>query len=276
MVASKNEAGKGAGNKVSGTTPADSAVKAEAKPKPAESTPVSTAAPIAEKVVEKPTVSAPVAEVKSAEVKTPKAVAPQKAATKKAVAPKVKAVEKPVEQKIETPKVAPKIDMPKAATPKIEAAIATDKAPAEAVLGGSNFDQDAFAAPLTQMNKMREQMFKNYQEMVGFNQENVDAFVKSSSIVSSGVQELAKSFFSYAENSLKESVEASQALMSCKDVKEAGELQTKLVAGAYEKFVKEATSLSNSSSQIAGDAFAPLSDRLNVAFESLSKLNKAA
>ena len=219
-------------------TPAP-AVAAPVAPAPVAEAPKAEAPKAAEPKVEAPKAAAP----KSAPKAAPKKAAPKKVAAKKAVAPKAKA---PVAK-------APVAKTPIAKAPEAEA-----------------------ANPIELLTKMRDEMFKNYQEALDFNKQNVEAVVKSSNIMTAGVKDMTAAFFGFAKVSLEEGVQASQTLMQCKDVKEAAELQSKMVKDGYEKLVKEAEELSASANKLTEEAVEPLSARLNVAFESLSKLNKAA
>ena len=209
-------------------------------------------------------IEAAVVEAKLEEIKAPQAVQ----ATVKEVEPVADAPEKAV--------VTPKVPTPRAQAPKAEAPkqdIAKKEMPK---VQAPKAKTPEAANPIELLNQVRNEMFKNYQEAIDFNKQNVEAVVQASNIMTNGAKELASSFFGYVKNSIEESVQASQALMKCKDIKEAAELQSKLVKEGYEKFVKEAGELSASANKLTEEAVQPLSARLNVAFESLSKLNKAA
>jgi len=116
-------------------------------------------------------------------------------------------------------------------------------------------------------NKMGFDMFKSYEDVVAFNKDNMEAVVKSSSILSEGLKEVSEDMVAYAQASVKENVEATKALFDCKDAKALADLQAKIAKESYDKFLAEAGKISSASTKLAEDAWAPITARVNVAFE---------
>ncbi len=204
-----------------------------------------------------PAPTKPVADAKVEAVKAPVKPAAKKTVARKPVAKKPvakKPAAKPAAVKKAAPKVAAKPIAPKVEAPKV----------------------DTMEKPVETYNQMKDEFFNGYQEALNFNQGNVDAVAQSINTFTAGVTELTTLVFGFARTNLEDTVEASQAVMKCKNLKEASDLQASLAKSGYEKLVVEAGNVSSSTNKLAGDVVKPLSDRLNVAFESLSKLKKVA
>jgi phasin family protein len=114
-------------------------------------------------------------------------------------------------------------------------------------------------------------MIKSTEEIVAFNQANVEAFVKSGQIWATGVQELTKQFASTAKASFDESVASFKALTSVKSVKEAVELQTSFAKTVFEKAVAESNKLTDASIKLTEQTLAPITARVTVAVETFGK-----
>ncbi|MCW9045497.1 MAG: phasin family protein [Alphaproteobacteria bacterium] len=243
----------------SDTTP--KTTEPEVKPV-APAKPAATAKVEAEKAPEQPVVkpvTKPVASKAAPAVKKP--------AVKKVVAKKPVA-KKPVAKKPAAKRAAPK----KAAAPKVAAKVAAPKVVAKPAAPKADVADQAKEA----VNKVQEDLFQGYQDALAFNQGNIDAVSESISIMTNGLKDITEAMFGLARSNFEDSIEASKAMMKCKDIKEVTDLQAELVKTSYEKIVEEAGLVSQKTNKLAGEVAKPLGDRLNVAFESLSKLKKAA
>ncbi len=112
---------------------------------------------------------------------------------------------------------------------------------------------------------------KTPEEFMTFGQANIDAMVKSSQILASGVQDLTKHFAAAAQASMDEAMANMRALGSVKSVKEAIELQTSLARTTIEKTLAQTGQMADQSFKLAEQAIAPISGRLAIATESFSK-----
>jgi phasin family protein len=128
-----------------------------------------------------------------------------------------------------------------------------------------------FEATQTKMKEGMEKAMKTAEELVAFNQGNVEAIVKSSQIWATGVQDLSKHFAAAAKASLDESMAAFKALTSVKSLKDAIELQTSFARSAMEKTMAESGKLTDASFKLTEQAMAPITARVSVAVEKFSK-----
>ncbi len=112
---------------------------------------------------------------------------------------------------------------------------------------------------------------KTAEEFVAFSQGNVEAFVKSSQIWVTGMQDLSKSVAAAAQASMEESMSTFKALTSVKSVKEAFDLQAAFARSALEKTVAESGKLTDASFKLTEQALAPITARVTVVVEKFSK-----
>jgi phasin family protein len=128
-----------------------------------------------------------------------------------------------------------------------------------------------FGATQAKMKEGVEKAVKTAEELVAFNQGNIEAFVKSSQIWATGVQELSKQFAAAAQASLDESIAAFKALTSVKSLKDAFELQSSFARAAIEKSMAESGKLTDASFKLTEQALAPITARVSVAVEKFAK-----
>lgn len=121
-------------------------------------------------------------------------------------------------------------------------------------------------AQLERLTKM-----KTPEEFMSFGQANIDAMVKSSQILATGVQDLTKQFATAAQASMDEVMANMRALSSVKSVKEAIEMQTTLARTAIEKSLAHTGQVADQSLKLAEQAIAPISGRLAIASEGFTK-----
>ncbi len=262
---------------VAGTTPK----KVVAKP---------AVVPPAEKITEAPVAPAPVAvetltpvvahaveEVKTAPaeaaptpvaVETPVAVAPE---VPKAAAPK--AAVKPAAPK-EAKSAAPKAAPASAPTPEAVAAPAVPAAIEPAAPAAKDVVQ-AVAYTKEKVEKMSKQVFATFEDVVGFQKENVEAFVASSTILSKGFEALSKEIAAFTQAQYEQSVATTKALFAVKSVKELVDLQTEFAKSSFDAIVAEATKVSEAGIKVANEAAEPITARVNATVEKLSKLKAA-
>jgi len=124
----------------------------------------------------------------------------------------------------------------------------------------------------TEVKNHMSQTIKSAEDLVAFNQGNVEAFMKSSQIWATGLQDLGKLFAANAQAQIDESVATVKALTSVKSLKEAVDLQSSLAKSTVEKLVAESGKLSDASLKLAEQAMAPLTARVTLAAEKFGKV----
>ena len=110
---------------------------------------------------------------------------------------------------------------------------------------------------------------KTAEEFITFNQANVEAFVKSSQIVATGLQELSKQFAAAAQATMDETMSTFRAMSTAKSIKEAVDLQASLARFAVEKAVSQTGQAAEASFKLAEQAIAPIAGRVTLAVDTL-------
>ena len=116
-----------------------------------------------------------------------------------------------------------------------------------------------------------EKAMKTAEELVAFNQGNMEAMVKSSQIWASGMQDLSKHIAAAAQASLDDSMSAFKAMTGVKSLKDALDLQSSLARSTLEKSLAESGKLTDASFRLTEQALAPITARVTVAVEKFAK-----
>jgi phasin family protein len=128
-----------------------------------------------------------------------------------------------------------------------------------------------FEATQAKVKEGVEKAMKTAEELVAFNQGNIEAIVKSGQIWATGVQDLSKHIAAAAQASLEESISAFKALTSVKSLKDAFELQSSFARSSLEKSLAESGKLTDASFKLTEQTLAPITARVTVAVEKFAK-----
>src|SRR3954452_6060894 len=109
---------------------------------------------------------------------------------------------------------------------------------------------------------------KTAEQFITFGQGNVEALVKSSQIVATGLQDITKQIAANAQAAVDESMSTFRALSTVRSVKEALDLQATLARSNFEKAVAQTGQLTEASFKLAEQAIQPLAGRMTLAVES--------
>lgn len=219
-------------------------VKAEEKTVAAKPAPVAKAAPVAKKTAAKP--AAPKTVIK-------KAAAPKKAAAKKIV---------------------------KAAAPKkVAKAAKTTPSFKETIMAKTETITEDFTAKiketLTDAQDRAKLAFERSQAMFGeageFTKGNVEALVESGKVLSAGMQDLGKEYVADAKTAF-ETVQADlKDLAAVKSPADFFKLQSEILRRNFDAAVASGSKHSEKVVKIAGDAFAPIQNRVSLAVEKVKQ-----
>ncbi|PWC32657.1 phasin family protein [Azospirillum sp. TSO35-2] len=153
-----------------------------------------------------------------------------------------------------------------AATKSIEDAVSTAKQNLEGLV----------KAQQEQVEKASAQILKSYDELSVLTKGNVDAVVKSGTIVAKGAEEAGKQVAAFTQSSLEKSVSTGKALLAVKTIQELIELQSAFAKASFDALVSESSKLQELSVKIANEALAPISERVTLTVDTLSKKPLAA
>jgi phasin family protein len=132
------------------------------------------------------------------------------------------------------------------------------------------------AGPAAGVHKTQEQetidmAIKAAEEIVAFNQGNLEAFVKAGQVWAAGVQDLSKTVAATAQAHIDETLANVKALATVKSLKEAVDLQTNLARASLEKVVTDTSKLTEASVKLAEQTLAPLTARVTLAVEKFGR-----
>ena len=114
-------------------------------------------------------------------------------------------------------------------------------------------------------------MFKTAEEYMTFSQGNLDAFMKSSQIIASGFQDMAKHVAANTQSSMGDVASMFRAMTQLRSVKDAIELQSSLARNTLDKVMSQSGQAAEASYKLAEQAIAPISERLTLAVETFGR-----
>jgi phasin family protein len=109
-------------------------------------------------------------------------------------------------------------------------------------------------------------------EVTEFAKGNVEALVESTKIFAAGAQSLGKTYVEEAKSAYETVTADVKELAAVKTPAELFQLQGKIARRNFDTFVQTASKNSEAFFNLANEAFAPLTGRVNVAAEKLSKV----
>lgn len=122
-----------------------------------------------------------------------------------------------------------------------------------------------------QVNRVTDGMLKATEEAAAFGRGNVEALAKASQAYVSGVQDLSRQTMAMVQSLTDQALEGAKALSTVRSLKEAADLQARLARATFERAVGDATKLQETALKVAEQSFAPLSARVTLAVEKMSR-----
>jgi phasin family protein len=119
--------------------------------------------------------------------------------------------------------------------------------------------------------KFSQTAVKGAEEMQRLSKENFDAYVQAATVVAKGFENMGRSWMSFTQEAMEQSAAAAKAMLGVRTLREAVDLQTDWAKTSFDKFVSEATKISEQGVKVANEASAPLTARFNVSVERMFK-----
>lgn len=110
-----------------------------------------------------------------------------------------------------------------------------------------------------------EKLTKGFEDFAAFNQDNVDALVKSSGIAVKAAEDLNAEWMSFSKKSMQEGVAAAKEMTTVKSIPELVEKQADLAKASFDAFAKQSARFNEMYLAATKDVYAPLTDRASVA-----------
>jgi phasin family protein len=124
---------------------------------------------------------------------------------------------------------------------------------------------------MEQATKATEGMMKAAEQAAEFGRGNAEAMAKAAQVYMAGVQDLSKQTLAMMQGLSEHAIASARALSTVKSLKEATEIQTSYARTAMEKTLSETTKLQEASLKLTEATFAPLTARMQIAVETMSK-----
>lgn len=124
---------------------------------------------------------------------------------------------------------------------------------------------------MDQATKATDGMMKAAEQAAEFGRGNAEAFTKATQVYFAGMQDLSKQTMALMQGLSEHAIASVKALSTVKSLKEATEIQTSYTRSAIEKTLAETTKLQEASLKLVEASFAPISARMTVAVETMSK-----
>ncbi len=161
-------------------------------------------------------------------------------------------------------------------TAPIEAAVNAGKETVEAfVKAGTDAANQQYEQAMTatkeQVEKASTTFFKNYDEMASLNKDNIDAVMKSSTIVAKGFESLSKEMMAFAQEAMEANMAAAKKVFGAKNLQEVMDVQSETYRTNFDKLMAESAKLAELSAKVANEAVEPLQARVQASFETVSK-----
>ncbi|HTZ72199.1 MAG TPA: phasin family protein [Acetobacteraceae bacterium] len=121
-----------------------------------------------------------------------------------------------------------------------------------------------------QLKEGYDRAMKTAEQLAQFHQANLEAVMKSSQILATGLTDMTKYFAGNAQASLEETMSNFRALTSAKSLKEAFDLQSGYARTSLEKVMSEGGKLTETSLKLLEQATAPISARVTAAVETFT------
>jgi len=153
----------------------------------------------------------------------------------------------------------------------------------EKIMATAPYNQDVKQATDTvtdAMNEVQNRAKAAYEkgneavgELTDFAKGNVEAVVESSKIIASGMQDIGRSYAEEAKAAYEQMTADLKELAAVKSPTELFQLQGKIMRRNFDTLVAASSKSSEAMMKLANDAFAPLSGRMNVAAEKITKVS---
>jgi phasin family protein len=113
---------------------------------------------------------------------------------------------------------------------------------------------------------------QNFDQLIAFGKDNVEALVKSSSLAVKGIEDLTKAYSTLANQSFEQTSAAVKALTAAKSPTEFQTIYSGLAKSGFESFFAETRKIQELANSVVTSSIAPINARV----QALTGLFKAA
>lgn len=116
----------------------------------------------------------------------------------------------------------------------------------------------------------------NFSDVASFNQEAIDAIVKTNAAYAKGYETMTKYFADLAGKSFEDAIDAGKKLAAAKTVVEFVQIQTKIAQESIEVAMEEGKKITELATSISKDVAAPMTERFKTGVVVATKAAKKA
>jgi phasin family protein len=113
---------------------------------------------------------------------------------------------------------------------------------------------------------------KAAEELADIYRGNIDAFVEAGRIAASGVQSIGQDIVAKSRDSIEQTANTVRSLAEAKSPTEFLQVQSDYARTAFDRFVEESSSLTESVVKLAGETFQPISNRASANVERFNEI----
>lgn len=136
---------------------------------------------------------------------------------------------------------------------------------------GVNMDKQQAKSNAGKAQPTDEPAAQLYEGVATLNRDYMETVIESANAFAKGFEALGNEWMSYAQAAVEDGMATSKALMDCKSVDEAVEIQSGYVSSALDRYLAESTKLSELSVKLANDAIEPLNSGFVVAAREIAQ-----
>ena len=140
--------------------------------------------------------------------------------------------------------------------------MAKAKTAGEKINGATETFEAAFKNGSETLKANFEKAVKNYEQVLGFQKDTVEAYVKAANVAGKGAETLHNEIYGYSKAAIEGSIANAKALMASKSAHEAFELQTGFAKSAFEAYVAEVTKLGEMFTATSKSTLEPIQGRV--------------
>lgn len=120
-------------------------------------------------------------------------------------------------------------------------------------------------------HKTAGDLMKASEEAVEFGRGNFEAVSKATQVYVTGLQDLSRQTVTMFQAYSEQAIEAAKTVSALKSLKEAADFQASFAKTAFERAMADATKLQEASLKLAETAIEPISARMTLAMEKITK-----
>jgi phasin family protein len=137
---------------------------------------------------------------------------------------------------------------------------------------GAQAFEKLFADATGRGEEIAKRSRKAAEELADITRANVDALVESGKIATSGAQSIGQQVLAKGRDTVDQAANTVRALAEAKTPADVLQVQSDFFRSAFDRFVEESATLTESLVKVAGEAFEPISTRASLNVERFNEL----